>query len=671
MKFKSHSRSSKNSPVKEWKTRSWNHFPVLILLTLFGPLVAMAMAVMLLYIADESPIDNWPLAPTVYLAIITTLSNAMLRFAFSESSGLYWWSMLLSPSGVSLPELHTIWDISHSIFALIKFPTDHARQGLLRLTALLVILLAINGPFLQRAVTVEFTTRVDNYPENPLPIRREPMWNLTTKVSGFNGHLWTSPPYQREFADVVSGLNQRQPMTLSSPVCGLNANCKANVIIAGFSRVCEDSKRSPQDIKSLGVARTVVLPDWPPHVCNATGFAGMSGENNTDTRPGSANYCGYLQSEYQLDVTLSRGSQYVDGPLKETNMTPSMFEYTSYIRRDVADPMLLVRQCNFSTSFIELPIRITNRTVVTLSRLEETNEFPERSRNDIESIPVPLGASGRLNFFIRGVSQIMADQYAGYMMYDNFEGTHISMGLNTRQYINQSSIGNREQGENITSAQAGYEFSFLDPLEDFVNTLNEVSLRYALKSIPESPERLAELEDYKKKLNTTDYRDVALNLMSTTFEKAQEVILEEERIIAVYKSHYAYTAVAVGMTSLTSFLTLLLLRTVFSTHGRSFSMSPLEIAKAFSAPLLGHVGSNAKIETIAKETAAIQVKYGEVKKNKQSLDNLQYEPAWVSNSESAGFSEDSVMLSGANEKMTLRIDEPDHIIKPTSGRVYH
>lgn len=655
--------------AREWKTRSWSHFPKLVTLSVFGSMVTMAMAFTVLAMAHDSPIDSWPLAPTVYLSIITTLSNALLRFAFFESSGLYWWSELLSPSGISLPELHTMWDISHNILAIAKFPNKQTRQYLLRLTALLVVILAVNGPFLQRAVTVGFATRVRTY-EGTVPIRREPLWNLTTKLMGINGHVYTSPPYQPEFADLASEMNLREPITLRSPVCQQNATCTTDVTVAGFSWACADSEAPMFDIPALNIARHIVLPGTGTvYKCYSLGY-GKNGSDIED-RPGNDSGCRYFQSDFQLNVGSGDTGLLSEDeiPWKDKDLTPAMINYTSYLRADIESPMLAIRQCHFSTAFIKLPLTITNESVVNFSpSSRDTKTSPVHNRNEVE--PMPFGWSGGSNFATWGFMQIMADTYAGYMLFDSHEGSHAALGLNVRQYINQSSIVARDHHENMTAAQSGYEFSFYDPLDDFVSTLDEMSLRYALKSIEESPDRLRELDDFWESRFVEDNRDRVKSMMSTPFSKDQNVQISEELVVAVYQAHYAFTAVAVGVTYVTSVLTLLLLGRVFSSAGRDFSMSPLEIAKAFSAPLLADVGSNAAVEDIAEASTGVRVRYGEARVERHSDSDSHRDGAAWARGDVSGVSEYSNMLGEAHQRRTLRIDGVDSVSKPKSGKLY-
>lgn len=174
--------------LQPWRVSSWQHFPNLPVIALIGSMTSITLALVVLLLADNSIVNGWPLAPPVYLSIIATLSNTMLRLAYYESADLFWWSRLLS--AVSLRELHTMWDLIHNFASLAQFP---ARETLhlhhLHLTAVLILLLAVIGPFLQRIVTVEPATREYTRAQVELPIRREPTWNLTT----FKIPVWINP----------------------------------------------------------------------------------------------------------------------------------------------------------------------------------------------------------------------------------------------------------------------------------------------------------------------------------------------------------------------------------------------------------------------------------------------------------------------------------------------
>lgn len=218
----------------------------------------------------------------------------------------------------------------------------------------------------------------------------------------------------------------------------------------------------------------------------------------------------------------------------------------------------------------------------------------------------------------------------------------------------------------------------LDPFDDFVATLNEVCLRYAIKSIEQSVDRLQEFTGYLENLvggtvDPGDVRDTVESQMTTSFSEEQRVQKEESLDLAVYKSNYIYLAAAAGVTYLTVLFTLLLLRQVFSSHGRTFSLSPLEVAKAFNAPLLTDVGSNLEADDIAETLTDIRVRYGEaVGDAKSSREDVnEYDGVVLpSLGASTSVSDYSSMLA-RDEMLRLRIDLADRVSKPGRGRHYY
>jgi hypothetical protein len=356
------------------------------------------------------------------------------------------------------------------------------------------------------------------------------------------------------------------------------------------------------------------------------------------------------------------------------------FEYATYLRKDSRTQKLSVRQCNFTTSFIELPSRIVNEKIVTLIQPSKNDSgSPSRkSRNVIEQIPFGWETL-RTEPLINAFGQIMADMYSGYMLYDVIWASHLSLGMNVRQYINQSSVRLRDHSdynENVSPFD-GYGFTMLDPFDDFVATLNEVSLRYAIKSIEQSVERLQEFTGYLEQLvgetrYPGDVRDKVESQMTTSFSERQAVRMEESLEVAVYKANYIYLTAAAGVIYLAVLFTLLLLRQVFPSHGRKFSFSPLEIAKAFDAPLLTDVGSNLEVDDIAETLTDVQVRYGEAmgdaKLSYEDTDDYKgYSPSL---SVSTSVSDYSSMLA-RDETLRLRIDVADRVSKPGRGRSYY
>ncbi|KAM0713117.1 hypothetical protein Q7P35_000569 [Cladosporium inversicolor] len=85
--------------------------------------------------------------------------------------------------------------------------------------------------------------------------------------------------------------------------------------------------------------------------------------------------------------------------------------------------------------------------------------------------------------------------------------------------------------------------------------------------------------------------------------------LEQSTIVAIYKVNYVYTLIAVGCVYLEIVLVFALLRS-WKRLGREFSMSPLEIAKAFNAPILENIYSNSTGAQISRASRRVMVRYG-------------------------------------------------------------
>jgi hypothetical protein len=658
---------------RAWKTRLWTRFPMLVLLSLFGVLVAMGLALLVLVLADGSVVDDWPVTPTVYLSLAATLANALLRFAFSECADLFWWSRLLSPSGTTLSELHTLWDLKHNAFSLLNFHRlkhQHQKRHIyFRSTSILVLALAINGPLLQRAVTVDLTTRASVHDGVKLPIRREPIWNSTSKGALFG-------LFQDEVTEVYAEMSQRSSSALSYPVCSLNATCTTDVTVAGFSWTCNKSERSLHYAPSL-------VPIWADggygKYCKSTGL-------NSN--------CSILDTCYQLGL-LALDERPGDGSVPWVNETlpPSVLNYTSYVRRSVEEESLLFRQCNISTTFIELPISVTNGRMVTLREqpIAKTMGEEYRSSHGIEPIPSPGLDPLLMVNLLSGFIDAMRALYGGYIL---TYSTGRRMEINgPRQYINQSSVRiTLSEAEEV----AAMKFSCLDPVDDFFATLNDMSLRYAIKSIPSTPERIAwEERGFADALQgSEDIRHKIRRLMKTEFVKEQVVNgFREERTVAAYSANYLSAGVVVGVTYITTFLVLILLDGVFSSHGRQFSMSPLEIAKAFNAPLLDGLGSNLTGSELARQAPGDRIKYGEAigkgkawplphagldedtashPKQTASHNIIQQEDASRPSSTIVEPEdvERSVVLGEAEEQTRLLVDLAERVSQPSDHRYY-
>ena len=123
---------------------------------------------------------------------------------------------------------------------------------------------------------------------------------------------------------------------------------------------------------------------------------------------------------------------------------------------------------------------------------------------------------------------------------------------------------------------------WLDPTEDLLETVREVAFRLSLQGVGQSGP-----------------------------VPVQEMLVEREATEVVYTSDYLFLGLAVGVIGL-SLITVSPLLLGWWKLGREVSLSPVEIARAFGAPVLKESGSNSNTGQLMKELRADKLSYGEV-----------------------------------------------------------
>ena len=635
-----------------WQSHSWRRFPLLTATFLIGASAAMGLSFLVLRLADGQPTESWMVTPNIILSIIATLASIMLRAAFRSGADLFWWSRLVSESGATLRELHGLWDLGQGASALLKGPEPLVTM---RSAGLCVLLLAINGPLLQKAITVELAVRPSERTAT-LPIRIEPMWNETVlEENGSNGWSWTIPAYQPEFAKLSSELGQRKLPQLSSPGCGENSNCTAEVTVAGFSRDCRFETAPFQGVQSLGDAKMVVLypleAGWDGRVSSHGCWTTGSMEKLNTSLGASDMYCAQFQTYYQLAVDV----WYPDSGGERGEVTS--LNYTSYLRLDKLQDTLTIQRCAFTPAFVRVPVQITNGSVVSLVR--EGGTASSRQNRVIETILSPFPSKKNIAL-LGGFVQVMKDMFQGYILFDINEGAPVIRGTGPRQYINSTTFARNGKG--------GFAYDIIDPLDDFTAALDDLCLRYAITRVPTDRPSNAIIDRTQipeAQKADEDRWAATLGAIKTPLAPDQTVTLSERATLAVYRVRYAY-AVAPLVVTLAASLSVSMLLAGWRRLGRAVSLSPLEMAKAFDAPLLRAVGSNSTNDELARDLrSAPRVRYGEVPAGESLLSESDHrrEVKWASD---GGDSEGSRRVGDAR----LVIDVADRVATPREGEMY-
>lgn len=130
-----------------WQPSFFRRAPWLGVIAMLGALIGVLAAIIVLYASNNKSIDDWTVQPTVYLAISSAATNIFLHFAFTEAVTVAWWRRALQRD-TTIADLHRSWEYGQSLWAAL---TSGRHFNALALACILVAIVPINGPLLQRA----------------------------------------------------------------------------------------------------------------------------------------------------------------------------------------------------------------------------------------------------------------------------------------------------------------------------------------------------------------------------------------------------------------------------------------------------------------------------------------------------------------------------------------
>ena len=171
---------------------------------------------------------------------------------------------------------------------------------------------------------------------------------------------------------------------------------------------------------------------------------------------------------------------------------------------------------------------------------------------------------------------------------------------------------------------ATFATTWEDPMNDMMAMIHELSLRTAIATTyraPQNPFSLLDDPYYDiPSLGLTDTQsDVFVpNLSSVNRTLSQRVNASTAYPENVYQSHFGWLGGAVAIIALT-FGAILPVFGGWWHLGRPVSMSPIETAKAFKAPLLREADGNGTARDIVAQVGGLQVQYGASAAAKEDL----------------------------------------------------
>lgn len=236
---------STSPPSNEWRPGVWRRLPYKSLLALIGAAGCIGAWIAIVHVSSGARVSSWTVQPAVYLAIAVAIANILINYALSQGATIFWWRRAMRQES-TLGDLHRDWKYSSFLGAL-----KAGRQvSVMAVATLLVAVVPINGPLLQRAsrpgVTVLNMNRTLTFDASP-----EVPFGFTSVLSG---RARAPSILSKPFAAIVSAFSDR--LDIAMPDTGCKGNCTGAYLLgAGFAANCS-SYSTPWNLTAGASAAT-------------------------------------------------------------------------------------------------------------------------------------------------------------------------------------------------------------------------------------------------------------------------------------------------------------------------------------------------------------------------------------------------------------------------------
>ncbi|KAI9147346.1 hypothetical protein HJFPF1_12365 [Paramyrothecium foliicola] len=250
-------------PSEPWQTGFLARFPFWGFGSWCFAVISTIAGILVLVFSDGVPVESWDsrLQPTVWLALTSTLTGALLAHAFTEAAAISWWRKAANPT--SLQELHNTYESSTNLFIAI-WNLLRLRTKILGLASIVMTLSAIRGPLMQRASLTANVFRTAGGTIN-FPIAQELPEDYGAILTGRTNSVSL---LTRNFSDIAEEYSNRREMLALGFVCD---NCTTSVKAFGFKVNCSSSDRA-FDLDLAGGNMTSAISGADMFQINATEY---------------------------------------------------------------------------------------------------------------------------------------------------------------------------------------------------------------------------------------------------------------------------------------------------------------------------------------------------------------------------------------------------------------
>ncbi|KAK3723539.1 hypothetical protein LTR37_001791 [Vermiconidia calcicola] len=500
--------------------------------------------------SDGQTVESWSYQPNVFLAILTAISNKALAFAAVQGTVVTFWLRALK--GTSLAQLHRDWAFGLHVYKAILAGRSFS---LLALACICVTLVAIDGPLLQRASTVR--------PEvsgEPIVLRvsiapQVQSYSTGMAMFGMVGPV-TNPgiDYQDQFLPVVRNYSARIPMR--GGITGCPGSWTAAILAPALA---VDSCTTRLEERNY----TTPLSALEKKIRKASNVA------SEDRRVFWTSFRSLNESAERLQL----GTEVSDDAVTQTCV--------GNLNRPV---------CDLTSAIAEYQVNI-NDGVITFVEPPSYPKIVAKANNTslTDEDVAKYGLETSSGFINTTLSAIFTAAFLDYTWFGLVIFDDVPFLVPMPNRFRFDHITNYEDWAKSLPGACAPAWS--DPRDGIMASLNELMVRTGFGAAQFSNEsRLKSLMN--------DGLEVHTNVSGIPLSP-----------VNVSETNYRWLAAAAAVQL---FTILMVLFTFWGWWriGRDTSFSPLEIAKAFDAPLLQGVESNLSGRDISRLEGRRQVQYG-------------------------------------------------------------
>ncbi|KAH7350719.1 hypothetical protein BKA65DRAFT_476091 [Rhexocercosporidium sp. MPI-PUGE-AT-0058] len=546
-----------------WAPSLRRNTPALGLAAAFITLGCCIGAIIIVVVSNGQNVEAWKIQPSVLLAILMAGSNATLMFALAGGITNSWWYMVYK--GAPIAEVHRQWSVGVSLWEALSAGKHMGPVAVATVIGTWAIF--VTDPLMQKStnvVSVNLTSSV-NVAVSIAPLIPYGYTGMTVAPGGADNDLSVVAPTVPAM-DVARDYFNKVPITTGFTGC--KGNCSGTIPAAGFAVTCHES-RFPIDFYAIA-----------PNASNTSDFS-------------------FQQPQLAFSTKFTENSWTLS-----SNLTVS---YVDSINRTCAG-FMTVRSCYLQAATIEYPVSIINN-LVTLGDVSSPKVLAIQNSSAYSHetclVDCPIYASGSMT--ISGITLSAQRLFSSSAILTHVNPTPQTAYAWKADYA--GTLSNQYQSvkqSDFVYTIANCNMSYSDPTDVIIQAMNEMMFRTALRASNTS--LYFGLEGF----NHPGERVLFTPMPGVDgIPRNINITMTQTSSVNVYKSDYKYLGASITLILL-SLILIIPLYYGYWKMGRRLTLSPLETAKAFGAPLLSKAGSNMEVGGLVKVAGSTKVRYGGV-----------------------------------------------------------